>query len=392
MTTGFNGAALVAHSGGPTAVINASLVGLIEEAQRRSIRRLYGARFGIRGILRGDFVDLAAQTPETLQAAALTPASALGTLREPLAPDGIPRMLDVFRAHDIRWFFYTGGNGSPATAAEISGHARDVIYELQVIGIPKTIDNDLYGTDHTPGYASTARFFAGALRDVGADNRALPGQADVVGILGRNTGWLAAACGMGRRREQDAPHLIYFPEQTLAPRQFLDDVERTFTRFGRCVVAVCEGQPDETGEPFGADVRPGSRGSLAMNLGHRLAWLIMRDLKIRAGSEKPGLLGRSCSAASPRDREEPRMCGAAALAAAADGRSHLMVSVVREPTAQYVITTWLVDLDTAALSERPFPVEWRHSAAEPISPLFRAWLDPLIGELPAHGEPIGEDT
>ena len=129
-----------------------------------------------------------------------------------------------------------------------------------------------------------------------------------------------------------------------------------------------------------------------MNLGHRLAWLIMRDLKIRARSEKPGLLGRSCSAASPRDRDESRMCGAAALAAAADGRSHVMVSIVRESTTPYAITLGLVDLDTVALRERPFPVEWRHAAAEPISPLFRAWLDPLIGELPVHGELTGEHT
>jgi 6-phosphofructokinase 1 len=380
------GAAVVAHSGGPTPVINASLLGTVEEARLHpQITALYGARFGIAGILSEDFIDLYRQPEATLQAVARAPSSALGTSRREVGPAELAQALDVFRAHDIRYFFYNGGNGSMGTAHQIRSMASAAGYDLQVIGIPKTIDNDLLETDHTPGYASTARFFASAVRDIGADNRALPGQVEFIEILGRNVGWLAAATSLARAKPDDAPHLIYFPEQRLPLDTLLSDVERVFRRLNRCVVAVCEGQLDENGEPFGADARAGSRGSLAMNLAHRLAMLVMERLKIRARSEKPGLLGRACTACiSDVDWNEARRCGKAAVSAAIGGESGKMVTLLRGSGPRYEAETGLADLNRVAFFERPFPAEWRNQDGNDVLPPFREYAVPLVGTIEAH--------
>lgn len=380
------GAALVVHSGGPTAVINASLLGLVEEAAKRlRFKALYGARFGLEGILKQDFVDLLAFDQPRLMRVAQAPSSALGTSRRELGPDGAPRLLDVFRACDIRCLFYTGGNGSMGTAAQIAALARAARFDLQVIGIPKTIDNDLAETDHTPGYASAARFFAGAVRDIGADNRALPGQVQFVEVLGRNAGWIVAATALARRRPADAPHLVYFPERPLPLDRLLGDVERVYGRLGRCVVAVCEGQLDEHGQPFGADVRGNWRGSLAMNLAHRLATLVTAHLKLKARGEKPGLLGRVNRAArSPVDWREARMCARAAVRAAARGVSGEMVTLVRQQGPVYRVTTGLAALERIAGAERLFPQRWLDREAGDAHPEFLEYIAPLVGEIEAY--------
>jgi 6-phosphofructokinase 1 len=377
--------AIVAHSGGPTPVINASLAGLIQEAIKHAeITSLYGAQFGIDGVLNENFIDLFRQPKELVEAVGRTTASALGSSRRELTPVDLERVLDILTAHGVRYFFYTGGNGSMGTAHQLQTAARERGYDLQVIGLPKTIDNDLLGTDHSPGYASTARFFAHAVRDIGADNRSLPGQVEVVEILGRNTGWLAAATSLARADADDAPHLIYFPEQHLSLERLLMDVERIYRRLNRCVVAVCEGQLNEQGEPFGADTRTGSRGSLAMNLGHRLAMLIAENLKIRARSEKPGLLGRVSSAyISEVDWKEARMCGRAAVLAALRNESGKMVTVVRSQREPYTSTHGLIDLAEVAYLEKPFPAEWRNPEGNDVLPVFREYLLPLTGPVPA---------
>ena len=360
------GRAVVIHGGGPTAVINASLAGVVEECRRHSaITGLYGA-------VKGDLVDLFAQDPAIWERVSLSPGSVLGSSRKKLEEQDYVEMVRVFQERDVRFVFLNGGNGTMETASRLS---RD----LQVIGIPKTIDNDLAGTDHTPGYGSAARFFAHALRDIGADNRALPG-VSVVEVLGRNVGWLAAATSLARHRSGDAPHLIYFPERALPLDRLFADVERVYRKQGRCVIAVCEGQLDETGQPFGADVRTSSRAPLALNLAHVLAQRISAALKISARSEKPGLLGRSCAAlASAVDREEARMCGAAAVRAAVAQESGKMVTLIRAPGSQYECSTGLVDLAEVAGRERPFPAYWIPDSADCDLPLFRAWAGPLIG-------------
>jgi 6-phosphofructokinase 1 len=378
--------ALLAHGGGPTPVINASLAGVVEEARlHTAFPQLWGAVNGLEGVLRGDFIDLLAQSAGTMEGVAAAPSSALGTSRMAIADAALERLLDVFRTHNIRTFFYTGGNGSMGTALQIANAARASGYELQVIGIPKTIDNDLVETDHAPGYATTARFFASAVRDIGADNRALPGQVEFVEVLGRNAGWLVAATCLARSEPDDAPHLIYLPEEPLPLDRLLDDVDRLFRRLNRCVVAVCEGQLDEHGEPFGADAREGSRGKLAMNLAHRLAMLVSARLKIRARSEKPGLLGRSAPGdAYSLDRQESRLCGRAAVLAALEGKSGMMVTLMRDKGPVYGVSTGLAPLECVAFVERLFPPEWRTPEGNDILPTFRDYLLPLTGTIPPY--------
>ena len=370
-----SGIALLAHSGGPTPVINASLLGVVEEARRHAgIDGLWGARHGIDGILRGHFIDLYGLSAETLQAVGRAPSSALGTSR---SEADLEQLVAILQAREVRWLLYTGGNGSMGTAARIAAAVAAIDYELHVVGIPKTIDNDLVGTHHTPGYSTAARFFACALRDIGADNRALPGQVEFVEVMGRNAGWLVAATALARREPDDPPHLIYFPEMRLPLDRLLGDIDGVYRRFGRCVVAVCEGQRDEYGEAFGADVREVSRGKLALNLAHRLSMIVAERLKLRTRSEKPGLLGRSGLAyPNPRDWEEARRCGAAAVRAAVAGQSGTMVTLEEQGD------TGLVSLEKVAFVERVLPAEW--IGVNDVRPEFLAYARPLVGEVEPH--------
>jgi len=379
--------ALVAHGGGPTAVINASLAGLIEETRRRgSAGALYGARGGLAGLLRADFIDLLAVDPSLIRRIGEAPGSALGTSRLKLEPADYGRILDIFRRANIGRFFYTGGNGSMDTALRVARFARDTGDNLQVIGIPKTIDNDLAVTDHTPGYASTARFFACAARDVGEDNRSLPAPVCVLETLGRNAGWIVAATSFARKHPDDAPHLIYFPERRLSLDRIAADVERVYARLGRVVIAVCEGQLDDRDQPFGADVDRSDNAAhrLASNLGHTLAGLISQKLRIRARAEKPGLLGRCCGPfAAALDREEALACGSAAASAAAAGHSEVMVALRRESGVPYRATTFLTPLEGVARLERLLPADWIHPDGNDVLPAFTEYAAPLVGEIAA---------
>jgi 6-phosphofructokinase len=369
--------AVVAHGGGPTAVINASLAGLIEEQRRRGLG-LYGARCGVAGLLRGDLVDLLALDADRVRQIGEAPGSALGSSRLPLADGDYAKLLDVFRRAEIHTFFYTGGNGSMETALRIAQYARADRYDLQTIGIPKTIDNDLLVTDHTPGYASTARFFACAARDVGEDNRSLPAPVCVLETLGRNVGWIVAATSLARHGDDDAPHLIYFPERRLSLDRIAADVERVYRRLGRVVVAVCEGQLDDTGRPFGADIDRAESVAqrLASNLGHTLAHLLSRKLGIRARAEKPGLLGRCCGEfAVELDRREASACGRAAAVAAAEGHTDAMVALRRDSS------TFLTPLETVARLERRMPAEWMHPDGYDVMAAFQEYAAGLVGEV-----------
>lgn len=380
--------ALIAHGGGPTSVINASLTGLIEESRlHRAFAKLYGARFGIRGILEENFTELLGQDQKLVQAIAQAPGSVLGSSRFKLSDEDYGRILEIFRMHEIHCFFYTGGNGSMDTALEVSRRANAAGYDMQVIGIPKTIDNDLCITDHTPGYASTAHFFAIAAREVGEDNRSLPPPISVLEVLGRNAGWVVAATALARSHENDAPHLIYFPERRVSLDQVASDTERVYSRLGRVVIAVCEGQLDETGSPFGADVdRAGSAiHRLASNLGHTLARLISTKLGLRARAEKPGIFGRCCGPlASELDRQEAGECGRTAGRAAVQGESGVMVAIRRDCQVPYRSSTFLTPLESVARTERLLPPEWINEAGNDVRPEFIDYASPLVPPVKAY--------
>ena len=379
---------MVAHGGGPTPVLNASLAGVMAECRKHSaISALYGAKFGAAGLVSGDLVELSGGDGAFREALARAPGSALGSSRRNLEPEDYQRIQDVLERRGVRYLFYTGGNGSMETALQLDRLARQSGREVRVIGIPKTIDNDLGGTDHTPGYASCARFFAHVVRDVGADNRALPPPIEVIEVLGRNVGWVVAATALARHREDDPPHLIYFPECGISPDQLCADVQRVCRRIGRCLVAVCEGQTDNQGGWFGAevDIKPGGRDPLPSNMGHVLARFIWSRTGIRARAEKPGLFGRSCAAlVSEVDREESWRCGEAAVRAAVEGHSGEMVALERLPGSPYRSQTTLVPLEQVARLERRFPKEWIGPDRNDVTAEFLEWARPLVGPVSPH--------
>ncbi|HVW86466.1 MAG TPA: 6-phosphofructokinase, partial [Bryobacteraceae bacterium] len=281
------------------------------------------------------------------------------------------------RREDIRVVFHTGGNGSMQTALDLSTHAQAANFELRVVGIPKTIDNDLLVTHHTPGYASTAYFFACAARDVGADNASLPSPVCVLETLGRNAGWIVAATALARHNPDDAPHLIYFPERPVSLERICADVEEVYRRLGRVVIAVCEGQRDENGIPFGADVdRAGSAlHQLASNLGHTLARRISAMLGLRARAERPGLLGRSCGPfARERDRREAWACGYAAVTAPGG----TMVALDEKGA------TFVTPLGSVARQERLLPASYIADSGNDVTPAFQRYVMPLAGEVQAY--------
>src|SRR5579859_6886498 len=381
MSSQQKGAALLLHGGGPTQVINASLAGVVEECRTSpQITAVYGARRGIQGALARDFVDLGRQDPARIQAIGRTPGSALGSCRAKVIGDDYTRLLGILRELDIRHVFFNGGNGSMYMAHQIAEMAGG---DLRVIGIPKTIDNDLAGTDHTPGYGSTAWFFACAVRDIGEDILALEGRVTIVEIMGRNAGWLTAATAFARRDQGDPPHLIYLPERPLSKAKFLSDVERVLRAKGNVVVAACEGQRDQNGLPLGDLGTPdGFSRQLSGNLAHTLARLLIEELGINARSEKPGLLGRSSAAfISEVDRSEAYLCGQAAVRAAVEGVTDRMVSLVRAPGSGYSVTTGLVPLAGVAGVERLFPLEWISAEGNDVAAEFLDYARPLLGPM-----------
>lgn len=348
-------------------MLNASLAGLIDGCRGR-FAALHAARFGLPGIYSGDMPDLLALPSSQVAEIALAPGSAIGSSRAKLTSADYDRMISVLKREGIDIVFYTGGNGSMRTLLELERQG------LQVVGIPKTIDNDLMVTHHTPGYASTAYFFACAAREVGADNSALPSPICILETLGRNAGWIVAATSLAR-----AAHLIYFPERPVSADQMAADVEAVYRKLGRVVIAVCEGQRDETGQVFGADVdRPDSpTHNLSSNLGHALARMLTAKLGLRARAEKPGLVGRSCGLFTrERDRREAYACGQAAAAAAERGQSGVMVALDADGG------TFLTPLETVAGRERLFPPEWIAPNGNNVTDDFRKWAEPLAGPVP----------
>jgi 6-phosphofructokinase len=372
--------AVVAHGGGPTAVLNSSLAGLIEGSRGR-FSALFAARLGLFSVVEGEMPDLLQVASDRVSAVAETPGSAIGSSRRRLEDADLERILAELRRQDIRILFYTGGNGSMQTALDLSRHARAVGFELRVLGIPKTIDNDLLVTHHSPGYASTAYFFACAARDAGVDCRSLPSPVCILETLGRNAGWIVAATSLARRDADDPPHLIYFPERRMSLGRIASDVEAVYRRLGYVVVAVCEGQLDEHGMPFGAEVdRPESAvHRLASNLGHTLAGRLTEKLGLRARAEKPGLVGRSCGPfARERDRAEAYAAGFAAAVAAAEGETGVMVALDEKGG------TFLTPLDTVAGEERLLPAEWISDSGNDVAAAFTDYATPLVGAVAGY--------
>ncbi|MBS0433978.1 MAG: 6-phosphofructokinase, partial [Proteobacteria bacterium] len=382
-----SGKILVAQGGGPTAVINQSLVGVALEARRfGEVRRVYGARHGVRGIVDEDFVDLTQETSHNLEQVANTPASALGSTRDKPDLKYCQEIFAVLRAHEIEHFFYIGGNDSADTVRIVSEEAAKAGYPLRSIHIPKTIDNDLVGNDHTPGFPSAARFVAQAFAGANLDNAALPGVYLAV-VMGRHAGFLTAASALGKKFPDDGPHLIYLPERVFVLEKFLADVKATYERHGRCVIAVSEGIHDEGGAPIAAklakDLERDAHGNVQLSGNGALADLLCEEIKARLKIKRVrgdtfGYLQRSfIGCVSDVDQREAREVGEKAVQYAMWGQRDGSVSIKR--TGFYSVEYELAALASVAGRTRTMEDEFIAASGTDVTDAFRLYLRPLLG-------------
>jgi 6-phosphofructokinase 1 len=384
---------IVGQSGGPTVVINQSLVGVIEAAMScPDIGMILGARHAIKGILAQDFIDLRSQARSTLEAVATTPCAALGSVRKKPTDDERRAVFEVFKKNNIRYFFYIGGNDSAETAHLLAEQGMAEGYELRAFHVPKTIDNDLLVTDHCPGYGSAARFVALASMGDDLDNRSLQG-IKVNVIMGRKAGFLAAATALARQRDDDGPHLVYCPENVFDETAFLADVDRIYKKLGRCIVAVSEGIHRADGTDIGATGEVDSHGNAQLSgsgaLGDYLVALIKKKLgdKLRVRADTFGYLQRSFpGVVSDVDAEEARRVGRTAVqAATSDGPPSGSIALRRMgDAAHYHCDTFVTGIGQVAKHTRSMPAEFL-SGRNDISRAFLEYARPLAGALPVKG-------
>ncbi len=379
---------LVAQGGGPTAVINQSMVGVVLEARKfADVARVYGAAHGVRGIVDENFVDLTQETSVNLEAVAETPAAALGSTRDKPDLKYCQEILRVLKAHEIDAFFYIGGNDSSDTVRIVAEEARKSGHPLRAIHIPKTIDNDLVGNDHTPGFPSAARFVAQAFMGVNLDNASLRGVYCAV-VMGRHAGFLTAAAAMARQFPDDGPHLIYVPERTFVVDKFLADVKATYDRRGRCIIAVSEGVHDEKGEPIitklASTVEPSdAHGNVQLSGTGALADLLVDEVKSKLGfkrvrSDTFGYLQRAFSGCvSEVDQREAREVGERAVQFALRGEGDGSVAIKR--IGDYAVDYQKVPLETVAAKTRVMEDHFIAASGNDITPAFRDYLRPLLG-------------
>jgi 6-phosphofructokinase len=382
-----SGRILVAQGGGPTAVINQSMAGVALEARRfPQVTRVYGALHGVRGIVNEDFVDLTQETSHNLELVAATPSSALGSTRDKPDIAYCQEIFKVLRAHEIEHFFYIGGNDSSDTVRIVSLEAAKAGYPLRCIHIPKTIDNDLVGNDHTPGFPSAARFVAQAFAGANLDNAALPGVYVGV-VMGRHAGFLTAASALGKKFPDDGPHLIYLPERVFVLEQFLADVKATYERYGRCVIAVSEGIHDAAGAPIATllakELEHDAHGNVQLSGNGALADLLCEEIKARLGIKRVrgdtfGYLQRSfIGCVSDVDQREAREVGEKAVQFAMWGDRDGSVAIKR--TGFYSVDYELLPLDAVAGKTRVMEDEFISSSGTDVTDAFRMYLRPLLG-------------
>jgi len=382
-----SGKILVAQGGGPTAVINQTMVGVALEARRfPAVTRVYGALHGVRGIVDEDFLDLTQETSHNLELVAATPSSALGSTRDKPDAAYCGRIFATLRAHQIEHFFYIGGNDSADTVRIVSQEARQAGYPLRCIHIPKTIDNDLAGSDHTPGFPSAARFVAQAFAGANLDNAALPGVYVGV-VMGRHAGFLTAAASLGKKFPDDGPHLIYLPERTFELARFLADVKTVYERHGRCVIAVSEGIHDASGEPVATllakEIERDQHGNVQLSGSGALADLLCDEIKAKLGIRRVrgdtfGYLQRSfIGCVSDVDAREAREVGEKAVQFAMWGERDSSVAIRR--TGFYSVDYELLPLDAVAGKTRTMEDEFISESGTDITDAFRLYLRPLLG-------------
>ena len=383
------GACIIGQSGGPTSVINASAYGVIRTAlDNPDITAVYGAAHGIKGVLNDQLYDMGQEDAKELELLLNTPSSELGSCRYKIADPDVDdtdykRILEIFKKYDVRYFFYNGGNDSMDTCNKISKYMQKVGYECRIMGVPKTIDNDLFGTDHCPGFASAAKYIATSCVEVYKDARVYDtGMVTIIEIMGRHAGWLAASAALAGV-VGCAPDLVYLPEVDFDMEQFLKDVTEIYNREGNCIVAVSEGIHYADGS-FVSE----AKASATDGFGHAqlggLAALLANIVKEKTGAKVRGIelsLLQRCGAhlASQRDIEESFLAGKTAVEAAVSGETDKMVGFecTRE-NGQYTCKTKLFDLSSVANFEKKVPLEWINEAGNGVTQGFIDYALPLI--------------
>ena len=384
--------AVVGQSGGPTGVINASLVGVIEEAQKHpEIENIYGSIHAVAGMVKDDFIDLGKLSAETLEIVAASPSSAIGTSRDKPNEEYCAKIIEVFKKRNIRYFFYIGGNDSANTAHILNTMADDANYDIRSFHIPKTVDNDLLVTDHCPGYGTAAKFEACALMGDDLDNRALPGvKIDV--IMGRHAGFLTAAAALGKQRDDDGPHLIYVPERVVSMEKFLGDVDAVCKKLGRCVVAASEGICDGDGVTWAKKLAEQAETDAHVNiqlsgtgaLADFLAGEVKSKLKVsRVRADTFGYLQRSYPGMQSKvDVEEARWCGRHAVQFAME-EDNGSVAIKRTGNGKdYAVELFRTELKNVAEHTKPMPDEFINEEGNGVTEAFIEYAMPLVGELP----------
>lgn len=371
---------LIIHGGAPTAVINASLYGAVIEAKKYpEVDRIYGAIGGSKAILDEKFLDLKQVDEDRLKLLLQTPASAIGTSRFELKPEDYSLMIDIFKRNQIKYVLFNGGNGSMDTCGKICKACGDS--GINVVGIPKTIDNDISITDHAPGFGSAARYIAATVREVAQDVKSLPIHVCVIEAMGRNAGWIAAASALARKKPGDAPHLIYLPERPFDEDEFIEDVKKLHEKLGGVVVVASEGLKDKEGKPIVPPIFQVGRSLYYGDVSAHLANIIIKRLGIKARNEKPGLCGRaSISFQSVVDRNEAVQAGEAAARAAIEGKTGVMVGFERIPGENYQCKTILIPIHEVMLHERVMPGSYISARGNDVTDEFVKWCKPLVGD------------
>ena len=366
---------LIVHGGGPTAVINSSLYGVIEEAKKiGKFDKVYAAIGGSEGILKECFLNLLAFPEEKLKLLLETPATAIGSSRYALDQEDYEAMVGIFKKYEIKYVLLNGGNGTMDMCGRIYEVCKDK--DIRVIGIPKTIDNDIAITDHAPGFGSA---------EVGVDVKALPIHVCIIEAMGRNAGWITAASALARKKPGDAPHLIYLPERAFNEEEFLEDVKQLHKEKGGVVVVVSEGLKNEAGEPVVPPIFKTERATYYGDVSAYLAELVIKKLGIKARSEKPGICGRASIAwQSPVDRDEAVLAGREALKAAVAGQSGVMVGFIRDEEAEktngvYRMHTEMIPIKEVMMYERTIPKSYLNERGNDVTEEFIRWCRPLIG-------------
>lgn len=387
------GKAVIGQSGGPTAVINRSLVGFIKEATNSNFDEILGAKHGLAGMLSQDFVDLSKLSESQLYGIGKTPAAALGSVRKKPTDKDIEKLVTIFEKQNIRNFFYIGGNDSAETANLVAEGAKSIGYEMKAFHIPKTIDNDLLETDHCPGYGSAARFVAHAFQGDDADNRSLSGIKINV-LMGRHAGWLTAASTLGKSSEEDGPHLVYVPEKTFNIESFLKEVKEVYDALGRCVVAVSEGVHNEKGEYFlqtyadqsgsGLAGKTDSHGNIQLSgsgaLGDTLTNIVSEYIEgARVRADTFGYLQRSFIAdVSSVDAEEAERVGQHAVLASKEVQSGSII-LKRQFSEKYYCEVGTTELHKVAKHTKEMPAEFIDSTKPYVTNEFFEYAMPLTG-------------